>query len=1119
MILMKMTPMKSGIKMLFLVAGMVLLAGTVLLSPRASAQTSRATISGTVQDPTGANIANATVVITNIDTGIARTIVTNGSGLYNAASMVPGNYTIKVSAKSFSGETRKGIVLTVGEASLLNFSLKLGNISEQVIVTENPATVDVTTSQVSDTVTGATMRDMPLNGRSWTDLAALNPGVTTIATQPPVGAPDRVKRGLGGELSIAGGRPQANSYLLDGINVNDYSNAGPGSVLGGNLGVDALQEFNVVTTNPTAQYGRTAGGVISAVTRSGTNKFHGSIYEFYRNDSLDARDYFNTSPVVVGGVVVSGGPKNAFTRNQYGASFGGPIQKDKTFFFVDYEGVRQNLTTSNLETVPTLQARNGTSCSGFSDPCPAVDPTVLAFINAFYPLPNTTQPGDTADVASYSVPLAQVTTENYITGKVDRTFSAKDSVAVVYMYDNSPSQSPDGFNNVEIFSKTIRNTVSILETHIFSSNTVNTLHFGFNRDNAGSPYSATAINPLAVAATSQFSFQPTDSPGIVLVPGLTTFTGGVSAANPLLFRWNSFQGYDDLSHTAGINTFTMGIALERIQNNQKDADFPGGQFQFPTLEAFLTNGNFGSAGQSTQFNTTLPVALTPRNVRQTIFGTYIQDDLRATPNLTFNLGLRYEMATVPDEINGKLSNLRTLSNGAGPDEIPNPYLGNPYIKNPTFGNFEPRVGFAWSPFRDGKTSLRGAFGIYDNLPYIIELGTGLDGAYPFAQDVSSSVNPGEFPGGVYNRASTSTIARNYYVLQYDPPRNYDMMYNLNMQHAFGSHTTLLVGYVGSRGKHNWYQTDNGNIALPVYHDTKANEYYWPGPNPQCTAAGNCQEYLSGVIQNPNAGQVLDARWNGSNYFDGLESQLSLSAWHGVEGQVSYAYSRCIDTSSGSAASDQYRQSLNLDLYTAPSTHRGPCDTNVGQSLSMNGTWNLPGSPSSHFLVKMVTNGWQLGGIFTGAAGVPFSVVIGGDPLGTNAVGPGAFDFPDRLKGNGCGKNLTTGDPNAYINLKCFAFPDPINRMGNAGRNELTGPGEDSLAFTAFKNNKISRISEVANLQLRLEVYNLFNHPNLDVPASNFAIYDGSGNPVPNAGQITQTTLTNRQIQLAAKFTF
>lgn len=1089
-----MRQLKYGLKSI--VGRILLLVGIGMLCTGSFAQTSRATLSGTVLDPSGAKVEKAQVVITNVDTGTVRTLVTNNSGLYTAASMIPGNYTVKVTAKGFSAEVRSGVVLTVGEAALINFTLQLGNIYQEVEVTENPASVDVTTSELSDGVSGSSMRQLPLNGRSWTDLAALNPGVTTISTQAPVSAPDRVKRGLGGELSISGGRPQANSYLLDGININDYSNAGPGSVLGGNLGVDALQEFTVVTTNPTAQYGRTASGVISAVTRSGTNKLHGSAYEFYRNAGMDARDYFN---------FVANGPKNSFTRNQYGGSFGGPIQKNKTFFFADYEGVRQNLTTSALETVPSLSARAGNLCQPSADgtnPCASIiqvtpDPAVASFISVFYPNPNATLPGATQDVGGFSLPLAQVTSENYVIAKIDRTFSANDSLAGVYMYDASPTQQPDEFNNVQIFSKTIRQLVSILETHVFSPQTVNTVHIGYSRDNAGSPYSATAVNPAA--GTTQYGFQPGDSPGIINVPGLTAFTGGVSAANPILFRWNSFQGYDDVSHTAGINTFVLGGAFERIEDNQIDADFPGGQYYFPTLQSFITNGYNSPANQPTTYITTLPTVLTPRNLRQNIGAVYVQDDLRLKPNLTLNLGLRYEISSVPYEINGRFSNLRVLQGDT-------PYLGNPYIKNPTFGDVEPRVGLAWDPFRDGKMSIRSAFGIYDNLPYIVEMGTGLDGAYPFAQDVSTNNVPaGSFPGGVYNLVANSPGSRNFYVLQYDPPRNYNLMWNLNVQRSLTNHATLLVGYVGSRGAHNWYQTDDANIVLPTYHDVAKNEYYWPTP------------IGSGTVIDPLVGQTLDARWNGNSFYDGLETQFTEAMSHGLEGEVSYTWSRCIDTSSGTAASDQYRNSLNVDLYTAPSTHRGPCDTNIGQSLVMNGTWTIPPNKALHGIKSILVNGWQLGGIYNKATGAPFSVTIGGDPLGTNAAVP--FDFPDRLKGNGCGKNLTTGNPFADINLKCFAFPNPVNRMGNAGRNELTGPGTNSFTFSAYKNVPAHWISEDASIQLRMEVYNLFNHPNFDAPTNNFQIFDGQGNAVPNAGLVNQTTISNRQIQLAAKMTF
>jgi hypothetical protein len=1030
-------------------------------------QTNRSNLSGTVVDPSGAQIPNAKVMITNVETGISRTVATNNSGVYSAASLVPGRYSIQVSAKGFTTEELQNVVLTVGQSSVENITLKIGSVSQKVVVEDNPASVDTSSSDLSASVQGQTMRALPLNGRSWTDLAELSPGVTAIKTQPPISAPDRMKRGLGGELSISGGRPQQNSYLLDGININDYSNAGPGSVLGGNLGVDALQEFNVITTNPPAQYGRTASGVITAVTRSGTNQIHGSAYEFARNAALDARNYFD-------------GPQIPdFSRNQYGGSFGGPIRKDHAFIFGDYEGVRQNLGLSVLDTVPTANARAGILSTGNVTP----DPSIVNFLNTFYPLPNV-GPTD-GDIGNYTFPAYQVTSENYFTIRFDQTFSAANSLGVVYLYDNAPSQQPDEFNNVSILSKTVRQTISILQTHIVSPTTVNTFHIGYNRDNAGSPYAANAVKPAA--KDTAFGFQPTDAAGQVMVPGLTNFSGGTTSASPLLFHWNSYQGYDDVSLTHGIHTIAVGGSFERIYDNQLSSDAPGGIFSFNSLSDFMTNQPFS-------FITTLPSTLTPRNLRQNIFGVYAMDDIRIRPYFTLNLGLRYEISSVPYEVHGKLSNLRVLAGNT-------PHTGNPYIQNPTFKNIEPRLGFAWDPFHDGKTSVRSGFGVYDVLPYIVEMGSGVDAAYPFAEDASTSNLPaGAFPTGAYTIVANDTSTRNYYVLQYNPPRNYVLMWNMNVQRAFGQNTTLLVGYVGSRGIHNWYQTDDGNIVLPTY-DKTTNSYYWPTP------------IGSGTVVDPSVGQTLDARWNGDSYFEGLESQLTEANNHGLEGQVSYTWSRCIDTSSGSAASDQYRNSLNVDLYTAPRTHRGPCDTNIGQTLTVHTMWSIPSSEKLHGVAGWLANGWQVGGIANASSGPPFSVTIGGDPLGTNAAIP--FDFPDRVKG--C--KLTTGNPNAFINTSCFPFPNPVNRMGNAGRNELVGPSQFEIDFSGYKNTPLKRISEAASLQIRAEIYNILNHTNFDAPTDHFQIYDGSGNPVPSAGLIDQTVTTSRQIQLGVKLVF
>src|SRR6202051_3061250 len=847
----------------------VLVLACAVFCQRTEAQVSAAKLSGTIADTSGAAIADAKIEITNVQTGFNRTGTTNSSGFYSAPSLPPGTYKVSVAQANFSTEVRTGIILDVGSDQLLNIVLKVGSLKEEVSVSDIAAGVDLTTSTLNAVVDGKNVRELPLNGRSWTDLAALTTGVTVIQTQAPVSASDRPKRGLGAQLSISGGRPQQNSYLLDGININDYSNAGPGSVLGGNLGVDAIQEFTVITTNPVAQYGRTSGGVISAITRSGTNQIHGSAYEFVRDASLDAKNYFDMGAIP------------PFRRNQYGGSLGGPIQKNKTFIFGDYEGVRQNLGTTALQQVPTATARAGTLTTGNVTP----DPQIARFINAFYPLPNGMINGD---VGNYSFAGQQLTTENFFTIRADHTFSPKDSVGVTYMYDDNPSSQNDEFNNKVIVSKTRRQMVSILETHIFSSSTLNSAHVGFNRDNAGSPYSATAINKAA--ADTSFGFVPGDSAGQVQVPGLTTFSGGLSSANPLLYRWNSWQGYDDVSHTVGIHSLTFGANIERIQDNQFSADTPGGFYQFNTLSDFITN-------QPLSLLATLPGTITPRHLRQTIYGVYFEDDLRVRPNLTLNLAMRYEGASVPSEINGKLSNLRVLAGNT-------PFLGNPYIANPTHRNFEPRVGFAWDPFKNGKTSVRGGFGIYDILPLIVEMGSGVDASFPFAENISGTNTPAPgivypvpftFPSNAYQDIANTPTDHRLFVLQYHPPRNYVMQWNLNFQRELLPGTTGMIAYVGSRGIHMWYQTDDANIVLPIAHTAQG--YLWPIPNP------------SNPVVDPLVGRVFMANWSSDSYFHGLETQLSQKVTHNLQGQLSYTWSRCIDTSSGSAASDQYRRLL------------------------------------------------------------------------------------------------------------------------------------------------------------------------------------------------------------------
>src|SRR6202790_2735633 len=327
------------------------LAMGILLSSHAYAQISGATLSGTVTDPSGAVVPQATMTIKNVATGVTRSNTTSTAGFYSAPNLLPGMYEVKAEAQGFSSKIQTGVNLTVGEQQVLNFTLQVGQMSQTVVVNTEAPNVDLASSTISAVVSSTTVRELPLNGRSWTDLATLQPGVNSIQTQPDFTAgPDRGKRGFGNQLTIDGARPQQNNYRLDGISTNDYDNAAPGSVLGGDLGVDAIQEFSVLTSNYSADYGRTSGGVVNAITRSGTNKFHGSVYEFLRNDKLDAANFFENA----GGI-----KKASFRQNQFGVAAGGPIQKDKLFVFGDYEALRYSKGIPTVTTVPSDAARQG----------------------------------------------------------------------------------------------------------------------------------------------------------------------------------------------------------------------------------------------------------------------------------------------------------------------------------------------------------------------------------------------------------------------------------------------------------------------------------------------------------------------------------------------------------------------------------------------------------------------------------------------------------------------------------------------------------------------------------------------------------------------------------------
>src|SRR3989475_2751654 len=837
-------------------AGCAVCLGTVLIlvvlsSVPSSAQVTGATLSGTITDSSGGVVPDSRVVITNVATGVTTNVTTNSDGFFTAANLLPGEYNVTISAKGYTTQERTGISLTVGAQQVFDLTLRVGSASTEVmVVTAEAPAVQLNSSDISAVVNATTVRELPLNGRSWTDLATLQPGVNRIQTQPDFAqGTDRGNRGFGQQLTISGARPQQNNYRLDGVSLNDYANGAPGSVLGGSLGVDAIQEFSVLTSNYSAEYGKTSGGVVNAITRSGTNQLHGSVYEFLRNSNLDTRNFFD-----VGGVP-------PFKRNQFGGAVGGPILKNRTFFFADYEGIRQSLGITTVATVPSANARQGILVGGNV----TVDPNAAAYLT-FYPAP---PPQNTnGDLGQFTFAGQQVVNENFLTGRVDHRFSAKDSLFGSYMFDRTPYSAPDGLNNVEFDTLTSRQFVSVEETHIFSPRFANSFRIGGNHEAVNNNQSLKAINPDAAridlgVGGAAFAGRKAAQ---VLVGGLSDFTGGVGGSPTYFYHWNSVQLYDDAFFTKGTHSLRFGVAAERMLLNVLADTDPNGIWNFDNLAGFLQN-------QPTKFQGGIASTLSPRNLRQTLFGAYLQDDWRWRPNLTLNLGLRYEMSTVLSETSGKLANLRNITDATA-------HLGNPFFGNPTLKDFEPRVGFAWDPLRNGKTAVRGGIGMFDvqPLPYQFPLLT--TQAIPFFSytvvkdpaGLCACAAPFFNFGGQDVTFSANRLRTTY--TDPNPKRTYVMQWNLNVQQQLTPSLAAMVAYVGSRGVHQPFRVDDANLTIPT--KTSAG-YVWP-----FDSSGAPLDPI-----NPNFGSIRGMFYKGGSSYNALELQLAKRMSHGFQVQGTY----------------------------------------------------------------------------------------------------------------------------------------------------------------------------------------------------------------------------------------
>lgn len=1090
----------------------------------AQAQVAGATLSGLITDPNGGAVATATVSIKNVATGVVREVPTNADGFYAVPNLLPGEYEVTVKAAGFSTVVQKGITLTVGAQQALNLTLKVGQVNSTVEVTAAPPDVQTTSSTIGATVDSRTVRELPLNGRDWTSLAALEPGVSNIPNQATTAfSANKGNRGFGNQLSDSGHRANENSYRVNGININDYSNGSPGGASGLNLGVDGIQEFSVLTSDYTAEYGRTSGAVINAITKSGANELHGTAFVFDRDKVFDAKNYFD-----------SPGPIPSFRRVQFGGSGGTAIIKDKTFVYGTYEGVRQNKPATQLIRVPSQEARNGQLCvpstPGGTD-CPtlaavAVDPKVAPYL-ALWPCPASCQSATNADSVQFGTALPTISNENYATGRVDQKFSDTDSLATSYFFDSGPQSQPDPLGNAihQVFSR--RQSGGAEETHIFNASLVNTFRAGFSRvrGDINQPVSGDAVatnKNLAVAPGAQ-------GPPQIGVPGVVTTAIGLGGLNRFLHRWTSAQVYDDAFLTKGTHSIKFGFAFERMLYNVLEQLSPNGRVTnfgapppgsgSPCL-AFTSGGLCRFLTNSPQkLNALAPGGSNEVAIRESMVAGYVQDDWRFRPNLTFNIGLRYEFASRPLDANNRIQEITTLTNCATPGVLPGPAspcgpqpVGAFIANNPTTLDFQPRLGFSYDPFKDGKTAIRGGFAIFDVLPLPYEFGLNTAATAPFqiiGFDPNGTLGNGIDPNIGFN----PNKIRNRFVDQ-DPHRADVLNWNLNIQREIIPQWTLLVGYVGSRSVHLSVAADDINLVPPVQtpqgtlipSSTYQLDPNWGGANGGLTPSG------------PGGAGIRPVLFDGEATYHGLQAQIKKAMSHGLQGQLSYTFGRCRDTSSAPVTGDTYVNSVAVPLLLSHQYRVGNCDFDIRQTAVANFIYDLPGPKSG--LASYALGGWELGTIVTATTGSPFTVTTGGggDPLNTGFNGDFSMDYAQLVPGcNPTPGVKSTAAGLLAFNPACFTNAPAVAGgvlVGNSGRNRFYGPGRKTVDFSAYKN---FQLYERLKLQFRAEFFNVLNHPNFAAP--NFLNDANNSIGTPNVAVISSTATDPRLIQLGLKLVF
>lgn len=1072
----------------------------LLISFSAHAQLPTATILGVVRDATGAVLPGTSLSVTNIDTGQVRTTLSAEDGSYRVPALPVGNYEVRAELPGFQTAVRAGITLTVSQEALINVTLQVGATSEEISVTADAPLVNVTSASLGGLVDEQKIADLPLNGRNYTDLTLLQPGVIEHKGE------SRATGISGTWFSVNGAPTRSNNFLLDGAIMQGIYGGNPSSITNNTLGVEGIREYRVVTSFFPAEYGTTMGSQMVIVTKSGTNTFHGSIFEYLRNSAMDARNYFDTT--TSSGKKADGSQRRLpqFQKNNFGASAGLPIIRDKTFVFGVYEGVRQRLGLTQINNVPAPGCHGPAGATITNTACPQLGPTipsvqiapVVAPFLAIFPNPN--QPGNT-----FAYAYNRATREDYAQARVDHTISNSDSVFGRYTITDAREVKPLAYANLDFLTvdQTRNQYTTLSETHIFSPTVLSTSRLSYSRTHLSS------LPPAPKFIGPEYSMVPNAAVGGISVGGLT----GYGTASDINGTQNIFSVSEDVFDSRGAHSLKFGTLVNRYEQYAKSKVRYYGGITFSNVANFLQ-------GRAASYN-----AATPGSIQEKLYGFYTmgfygQDDFRVSSRLTLNLGLRYEFMTQIEEKRGRGAAFRDIINDSATT------LGPPF-RNPTHRNFSPRIGLAWDVNGDGKTAIRSGFGMLYDLGNLASTSfVGATATPPFSS--SSQVDnpatvtlPLSFPA--------SAVGKSPRLVDYWIAQPHLLQYNLAIERELPWNTALAVAYSGSRGI-NLVRTVEGNPTIPqILPDGRE---FWaaspcaPLPAPQV----NCVPR-----RNPNWANIELKTGGGNSWYNALQVGFQKRLSKGLQFQNSYTWSKLLDETQGQLGADSQTSGVFGTDPLRRRTDKGPADFDITHAYRFNTIYYLPG-PRSGFAGK-VLGGWWVSGIFSIQTGYPFpvNVNINRSRSGVNGNNADRADvLPGRnnsniTRGGSTGCTLSNGaviapgrplgTPTLYYDPCAFGLPAP-GFLGNSSRNMLRGPGYSNVDFSLVKDTAIKHLGEEGKLQFRAEFFNLLNHPNFTVP--NRSVYGGTETvptPLPTAGTITSTAGTARQIQLALKVLF